>query len=241
MKQTKSWQKEPLWQVSEPSGGTAEPAVDEPAAAAEPAAEPAAPDTSFLPEGVLKDGAVDFTALKTHLDGLAPKGVAPEAYDFTLPADFKVEGLPEGTTLELDLANPKYAPLLAEVSDALKGIAAPPEVAQKLAGALAKYEAMHILEAKAAEDKKHADLEAVIAEETKSLGPNATERIGTLNRLIESKLPEAQATALKGMTQNAAAVQALETLFSGASFTPPSPTPKTAQDDLAAYYANPKK
>lgn len=232
MKQTKSWQKEPLWQVSEPSGGAPEPAVAEPAAAADPApaAESAAPDTSFLPEGVLKDGAVDFTALKTHMDGLAPKGVAPEAYDFTLPADFKVEGLPEGTTLELDLANPKYAPLLAEVSDALKGIAAPPEVAQKLAGALAKYEASIFTEKMAA-----------IAKETKSLGPNATERISTLNRLIESKLPEAQATALKGMTQNAAAVQALETLFSGASFTPPSPTPKTAQDDLAAYYANPKK
>jgi len=219
MKRKNFWSDKIKWQApGEPSGGTPEPA---------PVAE--AIDVSFIPETFVKDGKPDIEAFKAHYADLTKAPDIPNAYDFALPDDFKLDGLPEGMTIDIDAKDPAMAPLFEDLTGILKGIKAPAAVAQQVTGLLAKYEAAKFSQALA---EQQTQMEA--------LGPQATARIEAVTRAMQSILPADQVTALQGVTKSAAALQAIEKLLGPRGMTP-TPPPPAPRNDLEDYYKNPTK
>lgn len=196
-----------------------------------------------MPETFHVDGKPDLGKFAEHYSTLTAAEAAraeaaksiPEAYDFTLPADLKFEGLdlPEGFAFEMKADDPAFQPLLAELGGMLKEMGAPADVAPKAAAMIAKYEAA-----------KYSQLHASAKTEMASLGTpaQAEARLSTVQRLLQSKLPQEQAEALQGITMSAKALMAMETLLHANGATPlPVPPPASVETDLKSYYANPTR
>ena len=238
------WKNQLTRSADDGAGSGGEPVPDE--TAVDAAVEQTAPDYSFLPEQFLSDDGPDLNGFKEHLEGLDAaqarwnerQATIPEdaaGYEFTIPEiDYKAMGLPEDFKLEVSAEDEDLAPLLTEMGGVLHQHGVPKEAAPALMGILAKYEATaHLRGTKAAE----ASMQRVAEE----LGSKAEARISTVQRTLEQRLPEGQAKGLMAALSSADGVKALETLLSprGLGGAPSTPTPRTVQDDLNDYYANP--
>lgn len=223
MKPANFWKDKIRWQAQ--GEGPAAPIPDvipDPAPAAE------AVDTSFIPEAFVKDGKPDLEAFKAHYADLTKAPDVPDAYDFTLPADLKFDGLPEGMVIDIDTKDAAMAPLFESLTSVLKEMKAPAGAAQKVSGLLAQYEAVKFSQALKAQEAELA-----------SLGPQGVARIEAVTRAMQAALPADLATALQGVTKSAKALQAIETLLGPRGLASPSPLPTGGQQDaLAARYPN---
>lgn len=222
----------------------ADPVGTTPAAESAPAETPAVadagPDLSFIPADFHVDGKPDVGKFmenyKTLAEAAASRPEVPEAYEFAVPADLKLDipGLPEGFKVALDTESETMKPLFGELGGVLKEIGAPKEAAGKLMGVLAKYEASRV-----------AAGEAAIKADLAKLGDPArvAARQSTLARALETKLPKDEADVLKEMISfSGGAMRALERLLTTPTTTPAAaPVTPSIEDDLRAYYANPKK
>lgn len=209
-----------------PAGGAAAPEAQATPAVAPAQEQAAAPDFSFIPEAFREGGNLNVDAFKAHYEGLAPKAEVPDAYDFTVPADLKIEGIPEGMSFAVDPA--ANEPLFAELNATLKELGAPKEAGSKIGALLAKYEAGKF-SAQVAEQKA----------EFATLGTEAvaTARLETVQRVLETALPADEAAALMGITKSAKALIGLEKLIGPRGLSSPTPIPAAAtQDPLAARY-----
>lgn len=225
MKPSDFWSNKVRWQApGEPAA--APPAPEAAPAAPEPAPVADAIDLSFVPADFVKDGKPDLEAFKAHYADLTKAPDLPDAYDYSLPADLKFEGLPEGMTIEIDTKDPVMAPLFEDLTGILKGMKAPAAAAQQVTGLLAKYEAAKLSQAFADQQK-----------EMDALGPQATARIEAVTRAMQVALPADQVAALQGVTKSAAALQAMEKLLGPRALLSPTPNPATTPEDaLAARY-----
>lgn len=227
----------------EPGGGT--PAA--PDQSQQTPAAPAGPDLSFIPQDFHVDGKPDLTKFQSHYQEIiardaqraeaeaAAKALVPEGdYAFSLPEDLSFDGidLPEGVKPELDLDNEGMKPLLGDLSGLLKSINAPADTSAKLMGLLAKHQAVQLADAIKAQK---ADMAAL------GTPAQVEARVSVISRALETRLPAEQAAALKAMTSSAKAIQALEALLKPGGISPPTPVPKTVQDDLDAYYKTPSR
>ena len=166
------------------------------------------PDYSFLPPELVKEGAIDIDALKTHYAGLAPRAA-------DVPADagaYAIEGLPDTVDLEGLKASPLFTTLAASAHKQGIGQAAFNETIKTYVEA----------------ETKRAD-ETADAEKAK-LGSNAEQRIAAVGTFLSGKLSTEHAAALQAMTTNAAAVEALEALM-GSAPPPRTPAPTAAAGD----------
>jgi hypothetical protein len=208
------------------------------------------PDLSFIPETFRgEDGALDIDGFKSHFDELSsfkaqadeaataipesPDGYQwgvsedyawPEGFD---PALFKQPVLKEDGTPKLgpdgqpemrdltpqDLlsSDDEDVPALREV---LHKYGAKPELAGELAQIMLNRELRSM---KAAGE--------AAAEERKALGPQAKQRISTVTRSLNSRMPAAQAKAVLDSITSADALRGIEALLKGNANTPPNPAP----------------
>lgn len=230
------WHDRMLRQAPEAPGGSPAP---EPAAAP---VEPTGPDLSWLPETYRAGEKPDVDGFKAHYESLvADKAAAAErpappedgVYDYSLPPDMKIDGMPEGMQFVPLHDDPAFKPLTDELSAFLKETGAPKEAGGKIASLIARYEV-------AKDAKEYAAYEA----DMKSLGTpdQVTARVNTVQRRLETILPADQAKALlRQGAFSANALKALETVLSPKTMGNPVSQPKPAADDLAAYYANPTR
>lgn len=216
-------------------------ATAEPVTTAEPTNTPAAPDFSWAGEQFLENGTLKVDDFRQHYESLsaaeaaraAAAAAVPEAYDFAPPADLDLGDLklPEGVDLSVKADDPAYKPLFDELGTFLRENGLPQEAATKVTGLLSKYEATKF---RAGYEAAQKDYEA--------LGPTDTareQRLATVKRALESKLPADQAAALLGAAGSLKAVQALEKLAGTTGLGTPPTTPPTAADDpLARRYSN---
>lgn len=234
MKLSNFWNEKIRWQApGDPaSGGTQtapEPVVTEPAA-------PAGPDLSFIPAEFVKDGAHDLAGFTAHYQSLvaseARRGQdlpADGAYDFTVPADLKFDGmtLPEGFALDLDLQNEANKPLVDELSSVLKELGAPAAASGKLTSILAKYEASRHAQAFAAQQAEMAQL---------GTPAQSAARMATVTRALETTLPADLAKALIGDVMSAKSLMALEKLLSPRTLSAPPAAPAGPDlEKMSAY------
>jgi len=237
----KSWLQKMMRQApGEPSGGNPAP---EPAPVPAP---DAGPDLSFIPADFHAEGKPDLSKFSAHYQDLvAEDAKRREAmadvpvdgkYEFALPEDFKfdgIEGLPEGFAVELATDDPDLQPLYAGLGEVLKEIGAPKAAAPKLAGLIAKYEAVQYQKAMRAN-----------AVEMAKLGTEAQQnsRIAAVQRGLETVMPAEEAKAVLGAIRSANFLRGLETLLSPRTMTTPTPTPPKAspEADLESFYATPK-
>lgn len=210
-----------LWEApGDPApGGT--PASDPPP---DPAPQAEAVDLSFIPETFHVDGKPDLDKFKEHYGKLVEPSVAPDSYEYVVPADmdFTSLGVPEGITLDFDLQDPAMQPLLGELTETLKGIGAPAEMGGKIGGLLAKYEASKLGAAMEAQKQEFAKL---------GTPDQANQRIAAVVRAMETRLSAEEAQALQGATRSAPAMMALEKLLGPRNSTTPTPTPEEQADD----------
>lgn len=209
----------------------------EPAPAATPDAAPAV-DLSFIPEDFHVDGKPDTAKFAEHYQQLSAKAkeetAAPDAYDFALPADLKFDGMPEGFEVEIDTKSEEFAPLFGELSDTLKAMKAPADMAPQMLGLLAKYKAAEISSQIKAGQRELATLgEPTVV----------SARIDTVTRALQSALPAEEASALMGSVKSAAGIKALEKLLSPKGMQTPisTPAPRDPDADLRAYYSKPTR
>lgn len=197
-------------------------------------AAPAAPDLSFVGAEFLDGGTLKADAFREHYQGLLTEKQArdavqvPDAYSFAKPADLDLGDLklPEGVDLEVKADDPAFKPLFDELGGFLRENRLPQEAASKVSGLLAKYEAARF---KQGYDAAVKDWE--------TLGPTEAardQRLATVKRAVESKLPEAEAKALLASAGSAGAVKALERLLGTGGVNSPAPNPPTAPDDPIA-------
>lgn len=243
------WYRELLREApGEPAGGTPAP---EPQADGTPppvdSGAPAAPDFSFIPADFHVDGKPDFAKFGASYQELVARdaqraeaeaaraAAVPEGdYTFVLPDDLKFDGieLPEGFKLDLMTEDETMKPLFGDLSAWMKSQNLPATASTELMTMLAKYQATTYSQAVA---KQKADL-------AKLGTPMQVEaRVSTIGRILDSRLPAEEATALKAMTNSAAALKAIERLIGPAGGQTVPPTPPTKADDLAAYYATPSR
>lgn len=206
--------------------------------APEPAPVPApeaGPDLSFIPVDFHVDGKPDLSKFSSHYQDLvaadaqrreAMSGVPEDGkYDFSLPADFKfdgIEGLPDGFSIQLATDDPDLQPLYAGLGETLKEFGVPAAAAPKFAGLIAKYEAtQYAVAARAAAAEM-----AKLGNETQQ---NA--RFAAVERGLSSVMPAEEAKAVLGIVRTADALRGLERLLSPRSMTP-NPTPPNPNADL---------
>lgn len=195
----------------------------------------AALDLSFIPQDYHKDGQPDLPAFSAHYQDLIARDAqmaerlagVPEAYDFTIPDGLTFEGLdlPEGFRVDLDKDNPLMAPLFEELGGFLKEVGAPAAAAGKISSLIAKYEAA-----------KYSQSNAALKAEMAALGTPAQQqaRLGAVDRLLQTRLPQAQAAALKDACYSAEGVKALEALLRpGGHTAPPSQPTKPDTEGLS--------
>lgn len=202
-----------------------EPVADD--AAPEPAAEPAAPDYSFLPEQFRGENGPDLEGFKAHYDELASaQAIRDEAladvpengagYEFGIPENLEFGDLelPENFTVDLNTADPVIAPLFGELGEIMHKHGLPKAAANDLMGVMAKYEAT-----------KFSQHYAAAKAEMDALGTSGPSRIANIERALQSRLPEAEFSALKAATTTAAGVKALERLIKPRGITTPPAQP----------------
>lgn len=196
---------------------------------------PAAPDYSALPEQFKTDDGYDHDALKAHLEDLETfkaqtnerRGEVPEsADDYELDpgeVDFGDLELPDNFAANF-VSDETLKPLQSELQSFLHDIGAPAESGKTLMGMMMKYEA------KLASDQ----FTATKAEWDKV--ENVESRLASLERVIKTKLPENEATALKATIKSADALRALERVLSPAGPKSTTSTPAGGVDhSLPAY------
>jgi hypothetical protein len=194
----------------------------------------AAPDYSWVPPAYVKDGQPDLTAFSQHYSELAAEAArradlpqAPDAYQFTLPADFN-PGLPEGVKFDLGVDDPDYAPIFTDLGAFMKEAGLPQDAATNLMGLMGRY--------KAAETQK---LYAAAQEDYAKLGPTPASRDARMAKLatsITGRLPADQAKALMDTVKSSAAVVALERLMSLNLGPQSAPQVAPPADPLASRY-----
>lgn len=243
-----------LREQAEPgSGGTPtddgqtspDPAPNDPPPADPPTPEPAAPDFSWVPEDFKTDDGYDFEKFRENHDELVAFKAQQEErlsqvpekaedYDLSIPEDLdfsNIEGLPEGFTVQPLADDEDFKPLFNEFAGLLHEIGAPKEASNKAMGLIAKYEA-----------QKFAKL---MKEGQAELGKidNAKERIATVNKTLQKRLPENEAAALDSVITSADALRAFEKLLSPGSFGTHAadPAPEPEGDYLAERYPSSKK
>lgn len=187
------------------AGTPAEAGTETGAATEQPGAAASAP---IRPEGLPDDLWDDTAGVKVgdlwsaHRDLLAKEAERTanvpgeaDAYDLTLPEDFKA---PEGFEVEIKADDPLWADFQALG----KKYGLPKDGFREFAGAFAKYQIA----------AQQADVETFVSEKTK-LGANADTRIKAAEDYLKANLPKAQADALGGALISADGVQALEALL----------------------------
>lgn len=186
------------------------------------------PDLSFIPGDFHVDGKPDLAKFTAHYQDIVARDAqaaerlaqVPESYDFALSPDLKFDGLdlPEGFSVNLAKDDPAMAPLYGELGSFLKEVGAPASAASRVADLIAKYEAVKFSQAYAASNA-----------EMQALGTPSQQdaRIASVERVLASRLPEAQANALKGAVRSAAGIMALEALLKPAGPTTPPTQPRT--------------
>ncbi len=216
----------------EPGGGNPAPAPS-PVVGGDPATPPApataaGADFSFIPADFHVDGKPDIGKFTAHYQDLVAADAqrqqaladVPEdgVYDFALPADLKFEGLelPDGFTIELAKDDPTLKPLFDELGGVLKEFGLPRAAAGKFAALVAKYDAVRYSQAFASVKAELAGLGTPTQQQA---------RIGAVQRKLETMLPPDQVEALKGLSQSAKAVMALEQILSPSSPSTPTPQP----------------
>lgn len=220
--------KKPAWNAPESGGGANPDPTPEP---------PAAPDFSFVPEEFKTDDGYDGTKFRERYDELASfkaqtderlSGVPEDAtgYDFAFPEkiDYGDISLPEGFTLQPLADDDDFKPLFEEFGGFLHKIGAPAGASKDAMALIAKYEAMQFSKMFNA---GKAEIESL---------KNGKERIATVQRAIESRLPEAQAKALMATISSADGIRAMEQLLTPKG--PKSATPQPAageMDGLSGY------
>lgn len=195
----------------EPPVDGGEPPVDPPAA--DPPADP--PSYDWMPEQFRSEDGPDFDGFQKHYSDLAAEAAirqealsevpeAPDGYELAIPEDLDFGDLkiPEGFDPKLDLDDEIMAPLFDELRGFLHESQLPKEAGQKVMGMLAKYEA-----------SQYAKMTRESESQIKQLGPQGEQRVGRVERALETKLSAPQATALKSSLRSADAVRALETLL----------------------------
>lgn len=227
-------------QVAEQSAAASPEAVVAATPEATPEAAPSV-DLSFIPQDFHVDGKPDTAKFAEHYQQLSEKAgkaseepVVPDAYEFSLPADLKFDGMPEGFAVEIDTTAEEFAPLFTQLGDTLKAMKAPAELAPQMMGLLAQYKAAEISNQIKAGQRELATL----GEPTQ-----VSARIETVTRSLQSALPAEEATALMGAIKTASGIKALEKLLSpkGMATPTPTPAPKDPDADLRDYYSKPTR
>jgi hypothetical protein len=203
-------------------------------------------DLSFIPADFHADGKPDLSKFSQHYQDLVAEDAkrreaqadvpADGNYEFALPQDFKfdgIEGLPEGFMVELATDDPDLQPLYAGLGEVLKEIGAPKAAAPKLAGLIAKYEAVQYQKAMRANAAEMAKLGTETQQQS---------RIAAVQRGLETVMPAEEAKAVLGAIRSANFLRGLETLLSPRTMTTPTPAPPKAspEADLESFYATPK-
>lgn len=193
---------------------------------------PPAADYSFLPESYRgEDGTYDLekfqqdyedlTAAKSsHDERLASVPEDASGYDFSIPSDidFGEMDLPEGFEIHPLNEEEAFKPLFDEFGQFLHENQISGDGAKAMMSMIAKYEAT-----------KYAEGFAEMKAELESLD-GGEERVSSLKRHIETKLPEDEADALMGAISSAAGVRALEKLLGGKNFSASSAAPAAKQE-----------
>jgi len=212
--------------------------------AADQESQSATPDFSFLPEEFRSGEDPDIEGFRAHYDDLAAQQAqrqealadVPEdasGYEFAVPddVDFGDLELPEGFGFEVKSDDPAMAPVFEKFGAFLHKHNLPADAAKEAMGLMAQYRAA-----------EYAPLYAQSKAEMTALGTAAESRIANIDRALASRLPEAQAKALRGMTTTSDGVKALEALLKPRGMNTGNPAPKnarTVEDDLADYYSKP--
>lgn len=201
-------------------------------------------DLSFIPQDFHTDGKPDVGKFTAHYQDIVARDAqmserlaqVPEAYDFALSPDLKFEGLdlPDDFTVELAKDDPALAPLFEELGGFLKEVGAPAAAASKVSDLIAKYEAVKFSQSFAARKAELAALGTPV---------QAQARLAAVERTLQARLPETQASALKAAAMTAEGVKALEALLRPAGHTAPVTQPTKADtENLSPYdrlkYAN---
>lgn len=242
-----TWYKEMLREApGEPGGGTPAP-QPQTEGSPQPEPAPAGPDLSFIPADFHVDGTPDLGRFTQHYQEIiardaqraeqeaALKAAVPEGdYSFALPEDLKFDGLdlPEDFKLNLMTEDEAMKPLFGDLSAWMKSQNLPATASTELMTMLAKYQATTYAQAVA---QQKADLAKL------GTPMQVDARVSTISRILDSRLPAEEASALKAMTNSAAALKAIERLIGPAGGQTVPPTPPSKADDLAAYYATPSR
>lgn len=205
-----------------------------------------APDLSeFIPEQFKKDDGFDLASFRQTYDDLSafkaaeddrmaalPKEAAE--YEFFLPEDhafpegFNPELLAttdeEGNRLEFDASKMLDAndPDIPAVQEILKELGAPKEAMGKIASIMVNREIRQTMKA----------MEQA-GEEKKSLGPDADNRINTVTRTLNARLPKEQATAIADSITSADALRGLEALMKKIGATTPAAPGKPDYSEMS--------
>jgi|GEM_PF-2258690 len=221
-------------ETAEPGSSGGEPPAGDPPADVTP--EPTLDLGAFVPEAFKgEDGAYDtakfredydgLTALKAqHDERLATVPETADAYEFAFPEemDFGDLDLPEGFTVESMAEDENFKPLFGAFGEFLHKHQVGGEAAKDAMALIGKYEATKFSQNYA---KGKAEIESL---------ERGKERIATVQRSLETRLPEGMATALMGAVGTADGVRALEKLLSGPGPKSPTPQPAATVDENAS-------
>ncbi len=159
----------------------------------------------------------------------------PEGYNehFLIPddIDFGELELPDGFKVELDLESPVYKDVFAKAGTLLHKHGLPPEAAQDFVNIFAQMKA-----------SEYSSQFTALNADLNTMG-NVDARIANVERIIDSRLPEKEAAALKLATTSADGIRALEKLLATRRMGAGDPTPpkKDPSTDLDDYYSKPTR
>lgn len=191
-----------------------------------------------------EDGNFDFEGFFAKYDEtVAAKAIAdearaevpesPDGYEFAVPEDidFGELNLPEGFKVEFDMENPVYKGLFEDAGKVMHELGLPKSATGKFTGLIAKMEAAKYSQAFTAHEKEFNEL------------GDADTRIKNLERMIDGKLPEKEAEALKTTLMTADGIRAMEKLLAPRRMGSGDPVPPTRDPDkmLADYYSKPTR
>lgn len=239
-----------------PADGGGNPPASDPPAAATPASDPPASDPPGLPAGfdiekapkdfANEDGTYNFEDMFAKYDEFAAaEGIAaetrarvpekPEGYNehFAVPddIDFGELELPEGFKVNLDLENPVYKDAFAKAGEVLHKHGLPPEAAQDFVSIFAQIKA-----------SEYSSQYTALNADLQTMG-NVDQRVSNVERLIDSRLPEKEAAAVKLLTTSADGIRGIEKLLATRPMGGGNPPPpkKDPSSDLDDYYSKPTR
>jgi len=190
-----------------------------------------------VPEDFKGDDGYDFAKFRESHDELVAFKAQQEerleqvpenadGYSLDIPDDIDfsdIEGLPEGFSVK-PLTDEAFKPLFGEFAEFLHKIGAPADASKDAMKMIARYEATKFAEAVKV---GRAELERL---------PKATERVQTVTRHLQKRLPEEMAQALNDNLTTAAGLQALEKLLSLGGPKSVTPQPPAGIDESLTPY-----